>query len=118
MPGTLVPVPDHAHPDLAGSLPYLRGVLDDQRRFRIEQLATLAAAVPVPADGARDQINAALTVAACRALVDIERALGRIDAGTYGTCQHCGGPIVLERLYAIPQAALCGDCQRADEPDR
>ena len=119
MPGTLVPAPDHAFDDHAHFDPaHLRLILDEQRRFRIEQIAALAAAVPVPADDARDQITAALTVAACRALVDIERALDRLDAGTYGKCGHCGGPIALERLYAVPQAALCGHCQRADELGR
>ena len=124
MPGTLVPAPDHAFDGRAEDSrahfdpDHLRVILNEQRRFRIEQIGALAAAVPVPADDARDQITVALTVAACRALVDLERALERLDAGTYGTCQHCGCPIALERLYAVPQAALCGRCQRADESGR
>jgi DnaK suppressor protein len=42
----------------------------------------------------------------------VDAALARLDAGTYGTCQTCGRPSALERLEAIPWAALCIDCQR------
>lgn len=45
----------------------------------------------------------------------IDDALERIDAGTYGTCQNCGGRIPLERLEAIPYAQLCIDCKRREE---
>ena len=43
----------------------------------------------------------------------VDAALARLDAGTYGTCTSCGGPIGAERLEALPAAALCIDCQRA-----
>lgn len=42
----------------------------------------------------------------------IEAALGRIDAGTYGTCEICGKSIGEERLRAIPWAARCIEDQR------
>jgi DnaK suppressor protein len=45
-------------------------------------------------------------------LAQVEAALARIDAGTFGTCTSCGRPIAKERLEAIPWAALCIDCQR------
>jgi DnaK suppressor protein len=45
-------------------------------------------------------------------LDDVEHALGRIDAGTYGTCERCGKEIALERLEAVPFARLCIDCKR------
>jgi DnaK suppressor protein len=45
-------------------------------------------------------------------LTDIERALGRIDAGTYGTCERCGKPIDPARLDARPWALLCIDCKQ------
>jgi RNA polymerase-binding protein DksA len=47
-----------------------------------------------------------------RALADVEAALGRLDAGTYGACTNCHRPIADERLEALPWAALCIDCQR------
>jgi RNA polymerase-binding protein DksA len=37
----------------------------------------------------------------------IERALQRIDAGTYGICERCGNPIEKARLKALPYVDLC-----------
>jgi RNA polymerase-binding protein DksA len=48
-------------------------------------------------------------------LVRIDRALGRIDEGTYGTCERCGKEIPEERLEARPWAELDIDCQREVE---
>ena len=42
----------------------------------------------------------------------IDRALTRMDAGTYGTCERCGSAITEERLEAIPWALLCIDCKK------
>ncbi len=44
------------------------------------------------------------------AVADIEHALGRIDDGTYGTCEVCAGAISVARLEAIPQARVCVTC--------
>lgn len=48
-------------------------------------------------------------------LAQIDAALQRIADGTYGTCLHCGRPIVRERLETTPWAALCIDCKRQAE---
>ena len=48
-------------------------------------------------------------------LAQIEAALGRIDAGTFGTCPSCGRSIAEERLEARPWATLCIECQRDAE---
>ena len=40
-------------------------------------------------------------------LVDVERALQRLDDGTYGTCEACRTPIGDERLEAMPAARFC-----------
>jgi DnaK suppressor protein len=50
-----------------------------------------------------------------RLLEEIERALDRIDEGTYGTCGVCGLPIPEERLAAVPWATLCIEDKRAME---
>jgi RNA polymerase-binding protein DksA len=47
-----------------------------------------------------------------RALTEVDAALERIAAGTYGACTSCGRPIAPERLEALPWAAHCIDCQR------
>jgi DnaK suppressor protein len=49
-------------------------------------------------------------------LRDVDRALAKIEAGTYGTCERCGQPIAPERLEALPWAVLCiKHAQRAGE---
>jgi RNA polymerase-binding protein DksA len=53
---------------------------------------------------------AALLSDAQRELSDIDRALERLQDGTYGVCAHCGKPIAPERLAARPSAAMCIDC--------
>jgi RNA polymerase-binding transcription factor DksA len=40
-------------------------------------------------------------------LSQVERALHRLDEGTYGTCEICGQPIAAERLEALPAATFC-----------
>jgi DnaK suppressor protein len=43
-----------------------------------------------------------------RDLIDkVEDALARIEAGEFGRCEACGGPIEAERLDALPYATLC-----------
>jgi len=51
------------------------------------------------------------------ALNEVEHALQKYEAGTYGLCDSCGQPIEKGRLEAIPQASLCLSCkaQRAKE---
>ncbi|HEY6783109.1 MAG TPA: TraR/DksA C4-type zinc finger protein [Candidatus Dormibacteraeota bacterium] len=43
-------------------------------------------------------------------VAEIDHALERIDAGTYGRCLACGTAIPDERLEAVPWAALCVPC--------
>ena len=46
---------------------------------------------------------------------EIDSALERIAAGTYGTCDRCGQSIPEERLDAVPYATLCVECRRIEE---
>jgi DnaK suppressor protein len=41
---------------------------------------------------------------------EVRHALGRLELGTYGSCEGCGGTIPLERLEAVPQARRCVSC--------
>lgn len=43
-------------------------------------------------------------------LSEVERALAKMDAGTYGVCEGCGRPIAPPRLEAMPAARFCIDC--------
>lgn len=51
-------------------------------------------------------------------LEQIDDALRRMDAGTYGVCERCGQRIEVERLEALPYARLCLECKRRDETGR
>ena len=45
----------------------------------------------------------------------VELALQRIDAGSYGRCEHCGQSIEFHRLQAALSATRCYDCQSSFE---
>ncbi len=62
----------------------------------------------------------ALNLASSRqdSLYDIEDAIRRVDEGTYGACESCGGAIELPRLKALPFAKKCMTCQNAAERGR
>lgn len=45
----------------------------------------------------------------------VEKALDAAEKGTYGTCESCGQRIPRERLEAVPWAAKCVECKRAEE---
>jgi DnaK suppressor protein len=45
----------------------------------------------------------------------VERALERLDEGSYGWCERCGNPIPVERLAAFPSATLCVSCKQLEE---
>ncbi|MEX2324681.1 MAG: TraR/DksA C4-type zinc finger protein [Nitriliruptoraceae bacterium] len=51
-------------------------------------------------------------------LTQIDDAVRRIDAGTYGKCERCGKLIEKARLEALPYATLCMECKRRDESGR
>src|SRR5579859_3110946 len=44
-------------------------------------------------------------------VAQIDSALAKMEAGTYGKCDQCGQPIATARLEAIPYATLCVSCQ-------
>lgn len=58
------------------------------------------------------ELDEGLEADAERQLRDVEAALGRLEDGTYGTCDVCGKPIPEERLEAIPWTTLCVDDAR------
>jgi RNA polymerase-binding transcription factor DksA len=50
-------------------------------------------------------------------LKEVERALEKYEAGTYGLCDSCGQLIEQARLEAIPQASLCLNCKASQAKD-
>lgn len=71
------------------------------------------------ADYGSDQFEQELTLGLIESeqgeIADIDDALDRIDAGTYGVCEECQEPIAKLRLEAIPFARCCIKCQSAKE---
>jgi RNA polymerase-binding protein DksA len=61
------------------------------------------------------EIDYSLEENEARVLAAIDAALTRIDEGTYGRCERCGGPIEPDRLEALPWATLCIDDKRREE---
>lgn len=49
-----------------------------------------------------------------RALTRTERALAKLDEGTYGVCDACGAPISPGRLRAMPDGVLCLNCSASE----
>jgi DnaK suppressor protein len=50
-------------------------------------------------------------------LKKIDEAIARIDDGTYGVCESCGGTIGIKRLEARPVTTLCIECKTQQEED-
>ena len=47
-------------------------------------------------------------------LADVQDAIDRIEAGTFGTCEDCGGKISEARLDALPFAPYCIECAQKE----
>src|SRR5215218_6048013 len=100
--------------EFESQLSTLREELDQQRRFRTEQLEELAAEAAeamATADQNRLQVTRVLTLAAEAALSEIDAALQRLEDGSYGVCERCAEPIPWERLEVLPMSGLCTPCQ-------
>ena len=48
-------------------------------------------------------------------IAKMQEAIKRIDDGTFGICESCGGPISEKRLMARPVTTLCIDCKTKQE---
>jgi RNA polymerase-binding protein DksA len=57
----------------------------------------------------------ALAANAREMLTQIEHAMERLEAGTYGLCDNCGNPIGKARMQAFPRATLCVECKQKQE---
>jgi len=45
----------------------------------------------------------------------VDEAMGRIEQGNYGECVHCGSPVEMKRLEAVPWARHCIPCQEKQD---
>jgi DnaK suppressor protein len=125
----LLPVREGEEPWTGEELAAVRAELDAEIA---ELRAEIAAAQAQIADGddtggaGDDQADAgaktyerehelALTYNARDLLNQAERAVQRIDEGTYGTCESCTRPVGKARLQAFPRATLCVSCKQREE---
>jgi len=119
------------------TLEKLRRLLEEERETYVRQARDLAAEAEAlaserePGDtqfdeesGEGDTLNVererdlALSASATQAVEEIDRALRRMDAGSYGICERCGKKIAVARLEALPFAALCIECKSREERRR
>lgn len=102
----------------------LRGVLEDERDRLRDQLRQMGRGTDASLsfdEGFADsgQVTAergevdALAGSLLETLQEIEDALTKFEAGTYGRCERCGEPIGEARLEAMPAARLCMACASA-----
>ncbi len=105
----------------------MAGLLHARRRELAKELDQLTAAPRDPmasvsfgkriGDGTTEAVERISTTAVARGLAataaEVDRALERLAAGTFGICEECGAPIPEERLEAIPWARACVSCTGA-----
>jgi RNA polymerase-binding transcription factor DksA len=89
--------------------------LDEQRQLRldlIEQCRRVEACDQGRTDADRE-IEIAILRGSESALFDVDAAIARMNAGTYGRCVQCGTTLPVEWLQVLPQLASCLVCDRA-----
>ena len=99
--------------------PRWRALLEARWQARVREVTELSLAYHVAAapggtgDGAARLEPRALlgrTVAARRKLADVEDALGRLAAGSFGSCEQCGSAIPAGLLASTPETRYCPRC--------
>src|SRR5262245_4435466 len=109
----------------------LRVRLEAERREAIEALQTIRGAALTATHGggvddaveggdrAQANLSQHIDVTACQRLTtrigQLDEALRRMEAGTYGRCERCDQPIGPRRLAVMPEATTCVRCQEALE---
>ena len=101
--------------------PRWRALLEARWQAHVQEVTELSLAYHVAAaavcddigDGADQPEVASLlrrVAAARRKLADVEEALGRLTAGTFGSCEQCGAAIPAGLLAAAPETRYCPRC--------
>jgi DnaK suppressor protein len=105
----------------------IRQELEARRHSTRERVAALAERPELGAaqgfgkrigDGTTEAISRLTDIGVGRTLelglARTERALAKLDEGTYGVCDACGQPIAPRRLEAMPDSVLCLACAAAE----
>jgi DnaK suppressor protein len=86
-----------------------RAVLDARRADILARMAGLTAA-PTDSGGISFGKRVGDGTSIAVELEELDRALVKLDEGTYGVCDRCGTPIPEGRLEVHPTAVLCVAC--------
>jgi DnaK suppressor protein len=113
------------------NLKELRETLQARRDSTRERVATLAQRPELGAaqgfgkrigDGTTEAISRLTEIGVGQSLESTlartERALGKLDEGTYGICDACGQPIAPARLHAMPDSVMCVACAASERHGR
>ncbi|MDD4985031.1 MAG: TraR/DksA C4-type zinc finger protein [Dehalococcoidales bacterium] len=110
---------------MANRLEELRGSLNAERRRLNDELALARDGSPyddqepyasnrredAAAETTEQVLRRAISKRTREQLAEVERALRKLDEGTYGLCDGCGKRIPPGRLQAIPQTTMCVECK-------
>ncbi len=110
--------------------PHWRTLLESRWQALVREVTELslayhvaAGAAPVgpgddhdPAARAASRRLLCQTIAARRKLADVEEALGRLAAGTFGRCEQCRAPIPADLLTVCPDRRYCPRCAAQGAP--
>jgi len=105
---TFIATRDTASQARAATSDGFRALLRSQRADCVHQrqIALTETIVSTP-----DPVAVSRSASLLRTIEEIDAALARIDAGTYGRCVHCGVATAGERLEFRPFAARCVSCE-------
>ena len=103
-----------------------RNLLKDRRQELLDEAGRTATGMSHPGDNFPDPTDRALLEGnrnlvlrirdrERKLLAKIDEAIERIEDGSYGKCESCGGPIGVERLKARPVTTLCITCKAEQE---
>lgn len=84
------------------------------KKNRMDETSEFSSTPIHPAESGSDNFEQEFTLSLMEVgagrIQEVEAALKRIDEGTYGICEGCGGRIPKKRLEAIPYASKCVQC--------
>ena len=101
---------------LTSMLTDLRKDIDHEVRGASERdLAHINDTSDMASDSAEGDLSLRIAESETAEAGEIERAIEKIDTGTYGICETCNKPIGVDRLQFLPYSTLCIKCQALAE---
>jgi RNA polymerase-binding transcription factor len=95
-----------------------RGMEEDERQRSEEERYTQLDSGDMSQEMFTREMDATIGEQVERRLKDVDRALQKIEEGTYGVCDDTGEPIPKGRLEAVPEAIRTVEAQQRYERER